>query len=336
MLKVMSRYKNQIMSIAIAFVIVFGGICSVSFNSSAASYNFDMPYGQPTTSVNSGYLEVLGQAPDGSLFCDVFYWNIVPLLSTSVVHMGIEVDYNGHVVFMPEIDNGNERFSYCLMYMGNNGNVSIIDYGSYLGYDIFDYNVSVYNSKVISYRVYGNFEMNSDNLPKPMPPFTCVYGSDSLILSELASIYNQLVIANANDTQMINTLNNIMSSNVSIDSKLSQLIELQQSTNTWLEKIWNSIQEFFTPDDEDKETTDKFKEDSDKQSSELNELNQQNKTDKVDVGSASGSVDANIDENAIQNYGTVLSVFTNHEYILKSILVVLAIGLVAYVLFGKK
>lgn len=121
-----------------------------------------------------------------------------------------------------------------------------------------------------------------------------------------------------------------------IYAKIDALLEEQKKSNTWLGKIWDSIQEFINPKSSDKSSTDGFKSDSDGQSGEINDLNEQGKTEKVDIDSASGNVDAYIDGNAIRNYGTLLSVFTNHEYILQCILVVLAIGLVAYVLFGKK
>ena len=79
-----------------------------------------------------------------------------------------------------------------------------------------------------------------------------------------------------------------------------------------------------------------FKQNSSSQSSKLDSLNQQNKVDKVNIDTASGTVDDYIDDNAISNYGVVLSTFTGNAKVLQMLLIVLAVGLVSYVLFGKR
>ena len=79
-----------------------------------------------------------------------------------------------------------------------------------------------------------------------------------------------------------------------------------------------------------------FQDSSDGQSDKLNDLNEQNKMDKIDVDSASSSVDANIDGNAISNYGVVLSSITGSSKVVQMLLITLSVGLVSYVLFGKR
>lgn len=88
--------------------------------------------------------------------------------------------------------------------------------------------------------------------------------------------------------------------------------------------------------EQDKAITEKFESDTKTQSDKINELNQQNNTNKIDAEQASSDVDAHIDAEAIGNYGTVLSVFTGNTHILQYILIVLAVALIAYVLFGKR
>lgn len=112
--------------------------------------------------------------------------------------------------------------------------------------------------------------------------------------------------------------------------------ELQEESNSWLGKIWNSIQQFFNPDEEDKEESDKLQSESNDKTDKLDDLNEQNKTDKTDIGDASNSVDENVDLESIDNYGNVLSVITENQYILQILLLVFSVALVAYVLFGKK
>lgn len=214
-----------------------------SFDSEAASYEFNMPYGQPTTSENSGYLEVLMYDTKLGYFCDVFYWNITADNSSSVTSMYISVYGNGKVTFEPCVPSLNDSFSYSLMYIGSSGNVSYMHGGYFNGYASYTYDVSQYGYTIVSYRVYGNYGSVFDSVNKPMTQFTCFYGADKFELEKLTNIYNQLVQANANDTQMISKLDSIMHSNASIDVKLNQLIDLQNSTITWLEKIFNYLNE---------------------------------------------------------------------------------------------
>lgn len=86
----------------------------------------------------------------------------------------------------------------------------------------------------------------------------------------------------------------------------------------------------------DKNTTNDFKQDSDSQSSQLNNLNQQTQMDRIDVDNVSSSVDANIDDNAVANYGVVLSSITGNGKVVQLMLIVLSVGLVSYVLYGKR
>lgn len=218
-------------------------LLALSFDSKASSYVFNMPYGQPTTSDNSGYLEILTRSSDGFYFCDVFYWNITADNSSSVSSMDISVYGNGKVNFQACVPSMNDSFSYTLMYIGSNGNVSYMQGGYFQGYASYTYDVSNAGYTFCSYRIYGNFGSVFDDISNSMPQFTCIYGADKFELEKLSNIYNQLVIANSNDSQMINKLNSIINSNSSIDSKLSQLIELQNTTNTWLEKIFDWLNE---------------------------------------------------------------------------------------------
>lgn len=149
-------------------------------------------------------------------------------------------------------------------------------------------------------------------------------------------LYSRLEGLGANVATIKERLNSIEYTMFMMYEKMLNIHEEQQKQTSWLEKIWNSIQEFFGTSDEDKQKGEDFKEESNEQAGQLSGLNEQNKTEKVDINSATSSVDGNIDENAIRNYGVILSVFTNHEHILGYLSIVFSLGLVAYVLFGKR
>lgn len=121
-----------------------------------------------------------------------------------------------------------------------------------------------------------------------------------------------------------------------IYAKIDALLEEQKKSNTWLERIWDSIQEFINPKSSDKNKTDEFQLESESQKNEIDDLNEQNQTAKVDVNNAVSNVDANINYDDMAQYGGVLATITNNDYILQLILVVVSIAIIAYVLFGKR
>lgn len=192
-------------------------------------------------------------------------------------------------------------------------------------------NTEAINSKLESLEQYLNDILNESTSSKNF--LSSIYNGTIEILDYTTLIFSNVEwgfqMIEEKMTDIYDCLDRIEMQLVDVNAKLDE-------TNSWLYDIWDSIQNFFNPRDEDIETTDKFTEDNNAQSDKLNDLNEQNKVDKVDPGNASGSVDAYIDENAILNYGVMIQIFTNHEYILKCIMVVLAVGLVSYVLFGKK
>ena len=86
----------------------------------------------------------------------------------------------------------------------------------------------------------------------------------------------------------------------------------------------------------DKNTTEDFKENSDNQSDALNDLNEQAQAEKIDINSTSSLVDNNLDVNVDSRYGVLLANFTGNSHILTMMLAVASMGLISYVLFGKR
>lgn len=184
------------------------------------------------------------------------------------------------------------------------------------------------------------------------------------VLSYTMSCYNVLIESNDLSQQQLNKINDVLTSVLTIQGEVKKMnatldmintwcksaneklqwignnlqvvITQQQETNSWLQKIWTSIQRFFDSDTADKNKVDDFANNSNAQSQNIDALNQQSQSEKVDINSASGSVDSYIDTNAISSYSGVLASFTGNPHILQFILIVLAVGLVSYVLFGKR
>lgn len=329
----MSRYKGLILS-CVSVLMIVCCVCSFSFESKAADITtFDILSDRPMANEYSGYIEIYGtRNSDGYKAVKVMKWYCQNFNSPGTPYVDMYIASSGHISF---VSNVCEAIS--IYYISSDG----MDtweriYDGALGSSAFypDF-MSAYT--INSYRIYGNVASATDNLTSyNSQQFTVAYNLEINQYKELQKIYSELLEANANDQTMINKINQIYNSVDTVESKLEQLIDLQKETNNWLQKIWNSIQEFLTPDDKDKEESDKLESETNDKTDKLDDLNEQNKTDKVDVDNASDSVDENVD---LESIGTVNNIFvyiTENEYILQMLLMVFSVALVAYVLFGKK
>lgn len=329
--KLMSRYKGLFLSFVSMMMIVVC-VCSFSFESKAAD-TYYITYEEPTVSSNQGYVAVLlKNSSNGDTFVNVFFWYIGQTYSsTTPIHQDIGVGLNitSSKVTFTNVPSPSSCFFNLSVISGN----SVLQWYNTSTVSSFSFDYSP-NGYMILGAVFNGNVLKREGMT--LSTFNIVWGSERLELNKLNDIYNQLVQANANDTTMINKINQIYNSVDTVESKLQQLIDLQEDTNTWLEKIWNSIQEFFTPDEEDEEESSKLENESNDKTDKLDDLNEQNKTDKTDIDGASNSVDENIDLESIDNYGKVLAVITENQYILQILLLVFSVALVAYVLFGKK
>lgn len=122
----------------------------------------------------------------------------------------------------------------------------------------------------------------------------------------------------------------------SIILKLTDIMNDTASIKGILSSLYNLLVEVYGQDEADKVVMDSFQENSSSQSSELGQLNQESQVEKIDIDSASSTVDTNIDMTAIGNSGVILSALTGENKILVMMLGVSAIALVAYVFFGKR
>lgn len=358
----MKRHKNRIMCIVSAFVLFCGFVFSSPLKVNAAQVQetgqeFYLHYAQPSTSSNQGYVNILFQRGT-TYYVETYFWSMEGLNNEGAITTmkgNVIVDYSS-ITFTGYGNIGNTfaACTYSLYKFDRYGNCLHLQTSRDSRY------YESLGATAIGCMAYGNVELEDYTVKRN---FTVYYATDgsSLLLMDVVDlltwtynldvdIYNTAYsILNSVDglenqlTSVINYLKSVDDKLPDIQDKLNDIydklddiLEEEKKQTSWLEKIWNSIQEFFTPDEKDKETTDKLEEQSKEQSSQLDELNKQNQTEKLDPSTSSGSVDANVDTNAITNYGTVLQVVTNHDYVLRSMLLVVSVGLVAYVLFGKK
>lgn len=342
--KKMSRYKGLILSCMSVLMIVVC-VCSFSFESKASNVYY-AAINEPCKSDTQGYLLLeMRNNSTGAYSFDIWFWDVVAYDKNTnsyassedvSAYMDISIGSN-YVDFMP----------------------SAVPYGVYFdcsisvsyGTTCFQWWHSEYETTsqslhysangytVTGYSYYGNVNNFSTSISSNNAP-NVVWADDKTIVEKISEVKTSIISLNSNITaQLNNIISKLGYTNECLDELkvlYEQLIEEQKKTNTWLEKIWDSIQEFLNPDEESKEESDKLESESNDKTDKLDDLNEQNKTDKTDIDSAANSVDENIDLDSIDNYGHVLSVITENQYILQILLLVFSVALVAYVLFGKK
>jgi len=349
-----------------AVMVISIGILLTSFNSyaSAVGTNFGIEYfvnhPEPTIGDNAGYITMLCRfRSTGEKSIQTFFWTSYAFNSVGeelkhTIDLTVTNDYLKFGLSAPStvtsarytVNNYNQtgRFHQVAQFSG-----------------AWEWRDSDWD--ILAYKVSGNAHIISSSIVNENNPFTVFFSTDgsSILLMDVISL---LQSNNSIDSSIMNTVSGILNSVdgvenqlssvisylQSVDSKLSsissqlqqiynkadEILNEQKKSNTWLGKIWDSIQEFINPKSEDSSKTDEFQDSSNAQKNEINDLNEQNQVDKVDVDSASEQIDSNINYDNMSEYGGVLASVTNNSYVLQMILVVVSIAIIAYVLFGKR
>lgn len=211
---------------------------------------YEMPFAEPTTSINSGYITVLyaehGETNPMNWFPYVFQWNIMPENDSSTVSsscMNLTIQKDGRIYFSS--GQGETQLStitiFCLTDGGEYYTVSTdisaddtwsraVNYSA--GYDI------------LGYKVFGNYGTVSDDFSwGENRSYNISWSTDDLLHQYLINMFNQQIQSNKNDSTMIAKLTEIFNSVDSVENKLDELKEIQNQSNTWLEKIFNYLNE---------------------------------------------------------------------------------------------
>lgn len=340
---------------AAALVVVLSTFVPMSAEAAYNPYRYDVGVNEPSYDLYSGYLTV---SAGNKWTC--FYWRVSPAIYDKETNIDIEsimnITINGSLitfqartnhlgyVSLREV-NENGLSNLLLNTQFETATTHMVEMGS---------TVMAYSVKGQYVEVFGNKGFNYDSV-------TTLWAPENIIKTEIARTVTAIQEINTSFVSVLNqistkldTSNSYLSNLVSIESlskSMSSVLNLIGSrTYTMVNrldsitertyKIMTDLTEFkdgmLKQSAEDKVVTDELAETSKEQSNKLNELNKQNQTEKLDPSTSSSSIEGNVDTNAIINYGTVLQVVTNNDYVLRCMLLVVSIGLVAYVLFGKK
>lgn len=367
----MSRYKGLILS-CMSVIMIVVCVCSFSFESYAENsnvnanvqnpgYEFYLDYAEPAKSPSQGYINLLLKTTTTlypHYYVVTYYWSTYSL-KTNVTDLPVYgkciIKKNDFQFTLNAVNDANS-YSYALYEFNADGDCRLKQYSTS---ERFAQNFG--ETEIVAYKAYGNVLVDSYIIPTIN--FSVYYSDDgssallmdilnyvvaSVDLSDviLSKLYDILYSVDGVENQLnsvINYLNSIDTElediGISLDeinNKYDDLLKETKKQTSWLEKIWNSIQEFINPSDEDEEDSEKIENDTTDKKDALDELNEENKTEKTDVEDASEDVDENVDLDTIGSYGAVLSGITENEYVIQILLLVFSVAFVSYVLFGKK
>lgn len=298
--------QNKIRRLLSCLIIVLSVLLSsffMGFDSKAAD-TYYVDYNKPVCSENSGYLNlIMRDRVTGDDVLMTFYWSISPY--SQLHNSDVSSISSSHMTLCISNRGIVEFWPKCAGSVS--ASVSIMFYSGNGSYE------QAWVNDTLSYgEVTKQFILNWSEL-YTFEAFQ-VFGNYGNVNADFMSPFFTVVYG---------------------DTKIE--IEEQEKSNSWLQKIWTSIQGLFKGDNvEDDAKVEEFGDTTTQQSDKISDLQEQNKVEKVDTDSASSSVDSNIDAEEIGNFGTVLTVFTGDTHILQYILIVLSVALISYVLFGKR
>ena len=228
-------------SIALSFCFICP-IYAIEPEKDGNTYHFTTTYSRPSTSTNSGYIEILYAAKStGDKFLRVYTWTIyensekteTDLESSFTPYMYINLESNGAITLAPRLSKSN-NYGYvnvnCLKVVSNEWDVVVSAPVQSSGTEPHvTFGGTDSNYSILNYQVYGNYFMNSyDLFPNSSYYFTVNYGTQT---------YNYSHYFN----QVISLLENSYFDLEDIKSFLNTLDYNQQSIILLLEEIRNHL-----------------------------------------------------------------------------------------------
>lgn len=346
--------KNCIVALMCALSVLLSSF-AFGFESNAMEL-YRVGYSQPPTGENNGYMNVIYMDSSGNKSCDTYWWYIAPYQQVDVSNgslttssMDVDVQSSrGKITFTAKTAS-NVSSRVLVVKLNQAGSMEIVWIQNFVYQSEF-YIDMAYSYPIWSFACFGNVsEITYDYDYNVDRGFTVMYSDEGMnydLFSDMAIALGKLEISNQAIYEQVfesnSNLRKIWKNQDELEEWLADALAIIDAQNTEqnaeLDRIYEELQDIHETllESKDKDSTDKFAEDSNSQSDKLNQMNEQNKMDKIDVDSASSSVDANIDGNAIANYGVVLSSITGQGKVVQLMLIVLSVGLVSYVLFGKR
>lgn len=179
---------------------------------------------------------------------------------------------------------------------------------------------------------------------------TEMYAQNEDIIEDLNNIWYKQQIAEARLNTLVEYIQKNYERLATIDANIIQLtkqigliidsldsIEEELTTQTsWLDKIWQSLQELLNLNSEKQEEQEQVNNSANNSIGQLGDLSNDLNFDKPDINDINVNVNTYIPQEYIDDYSTLLKVFTNHTVIKDMLLVAFTICVISYTMFGKR
>lgn len=247
------RYGKQVMVYICTFVIVAGSVFSFSFESKASS--FSVNYSEPAVSDNQGYLLIELQDSSGNRMINTFFWTINQQSSSGSMNSGVSLVIRPNSVAFNVGESGDYSIGEWLLgAYWNSGSFSVVNTRQYTEH--FTHTYSYSGQTIVGFSWKGNVVGLTNYVSNNQTPTMTFSQQEASV--KLQSIIGSLSTMIMDNDSIIARLTSIMNNTDTLEQKLQSLIDLQnqvlsehKESNTWLEKIWNSIQEFLGKEPEE-------------------------------------------------------------------------------------
>ena len=341
----LKRYSKQMVGLMSALVILVGGVLSTSFQSSASDFKYYLPYAQPPANSNQGYLTCIQSG--GSVV--TYFWTF----KAKAVDDGDE--------YVAEVSAWVRNWNNPYFDFGAYGDVDVTNV-YYDLYCITAYNaisvvahnenqpVSCHPGDTVAVKFGGNIRIDDYPSSRICDVYYDASGSTSLLMEVIGCLNNSAIA----DDYIMNKLYSLLKNTDTIESQLSDvltwvksiksllsdiegdidilldkyddLIEEQKKSNTWLEKIWNALQEFLGLEGEESTEELEGKEESEELTEKEDELLN-------DDSLSTDDLQLDLDTNSS---GTIWSMVDrlvqSNEKVFTALISILTLGIVALIL----
>lgn len=310
----MIKFKNIVSTFVVILCFFICLTLAPSLYASAANdYSVTVPYAEPAKGENCGYLNLLRQMPSGEIDILTYFWSVSGERSGS---LSIAVS-NGTLKFTayPLTGSTGKDIFVSIGYFsaGKIGYLATLSSASESLSTLTD----TFSGNYLGHQAYGAIHSCTLSSGLANNRFSVVYNNDPT-----QSYLQQITLIGYSlqqfDETKINKLTDIYNMSVSIDSKLSQVLQILSDSSGS-----QQMQDF-----KDSAIDKKAQIDS--------AVSESNNYDKPDGNAIAPDSDSYIPTGSVTGYNNVLGVITNNNLIITMLLTVCSIALIGYVLFGKR
>lgn len=223
-------------------------------NVNAATTDVSLPYQEPSTSDNQGYISVLFENnSSGKLFVMTWIWNITNE-SASGGNSGMQIYVTDtSVKFVSQLPTGEKGYSLIYSYNSGGNNITVNQY-KYFTTTCEEYKYTTTSYTIRGFQAKGNVKYLVDEVSSPSA-FAIRWGDDKLLTNKLDSLIDTIESLGITDSSILSEIetisgdlatiktkiNSIYTKVATIDTNVLNIYNQMVTVNDWLESIRDGI-----------------------------------------------------------------------------------------------